>query len=243
MFLLTFFRTVRRHWYLVVTGLVATACLAVAALSLVPRTYEAAASVLLIPRGAPGENPYLALSGLQPTCDAVARAMSDSEVQQQLEDSGARGEFLVETDRTTNGPILLITAKDTLPSGVLDTMQLVVAQVPRTLDSLQQDVGVPQRVRMTSTVLAQDRVANPVLKTRIRAVVAAVGVGLALTFGGVVFFDGLAKQRRRMRRPGRAGTGPPARDRRAAPSPAGAQREQAGSAADLEQAETVRLRS
>jgi hypothetical protein len=190
----TFFRTLRRQWLVATAGLLVTVGLAAAALSLVPATYQASASVLLLPKGgsgAAGENPYLSLGGLQPTTDAVARAMLDSQVQKSLADRGAHAQYVVDTDRATNGPIIVITSQDSSPAEVLTTLRLVVAQVPRTLDGLQQAVNVPVRARMSLTVLTQDRRADAVLKGRIRALVAAVGLGLALTFAAVVFFDGL----------------------------------------------------
>jgi capsular polysaccharide biosynthesis protein len=198
----TFLAALRRRWLVATAGLCVTICLAVAALSFVPPTYEATASVLLLPKGgtgAQGENPYLALGGLQPTTDAVARAMLDSQVQKSLADRGARGNYVVDTDRATNGPIIEITAEDPSAAVALTTMRLVVEQIPRTLDSLQQAVNVPTRARMSLTILTEDRQATTVVKTRIRALVASVGIGLALTFAAVVIVDGYLNNRRSRR--------------------------------------------
>jgi len=183
-------------------GIGVTVCLAAAALSFVPPTYEASASVLLLPRGGTGVeglNPYLALGGLQPTTDAVARAMLDSQVQKSLSDRGAKGNYVVDTDKATNGPILVITAEDPSQVVALNTMRLVLGQVPKTLDTLQQAVNVPTRARMSLTVLTQDRAATAVLKSRIRALVAALGIGLAMTFGAVVFVESYLTNRRNRR--------------------------------------------
>jgi uncharacterized protein involved in exopolysaccharide biosynthesis len=245
----TFFRTLRRRWLVAAAGLLVTIGIAAAALSLVPPTYQASASVLLLPKGgtgAQGENPYLSLGGLQPTCDAVARAMLDSQVQKSLADQGARAEYVVDTDKATNGPIILITAQDQSPALVLTTLRLVVAQVPKTLDSLQQAVNVPTRARMSLTVLTQDRRADAVLKSRIRALVAAVGLGLALTFASVVFVDGILANRRSrkatMRVSEEPGDGPAGRTRRDDQSRRRARSGPRPAVVDEEHADTVRIR-
>lgn len=245
----TFFAALRRRWLVATAGLGFTICLAAAALAFVPPTYEATASVLLLPKGgtgAQGENPYLSLGGLQPTTDAVARAMLDSQVQKTLADRGARGDYVVDTDRATNGPIIEITAQDPSASVALTTMRLVVEQIPVTLTSLQAAVNVPSRARMSVTILTEDRVSTTVAKTRIRALVAAVGLGLAFTFGAIVAVDGIMNNRRTRReateadsavRIASSGDHPPRGGRRRPPA---ARRGPA--AEDTEHADTVRIR-
>jgi hypothetical protein len=197
MYVSNFVRTVRSHWVLVLSGLLMTVGLCVAATVLVPPTYQADASVLLLPpRSADGtgENQYLNLGGLQPTTDAVSRAMTDSDVQKQLADAGATGAYVINTDPTTNGPVLLVSVTDASRAATLNTLKLVLDRLPIVIADLQEKVSVPVRSRLTSTVIAQDRTAGLVLKSRLRVLAAAIGLGLALTFGGVVFLDSRAGQ-------------------------------------------------
>lgn len=192
--------TLRRHWRLAVAGGLATLGLCAAALIVIPPTYQAESSVLILPStSAVGEggNPYLALGGLQPTTDAVARAMADEQVVQGLRTAGAIGDYVVETDRTTGGPVLLVTVKGPRQAEALTTLQLVLKRIPTTLAQLQQQADVPSKSRLVAQVLAQDRVASPVLKTRIRGLAVAAAAGIAGTVGGIVLLDNLARIRRR----------------------------------------------
>jgi len=192
--------TLRRHWPLSVAGLVLTLGLCFGAFNLIPPTFKATASVLILPStSAVGEggNPYLALGGLQPTADAISRAMADEEVVKSLRAAGARGDYTVVTDPTTGGPVLAVEVTADQRQATLTTLQLVLKRIPTTLTDLQQQAAVPPRFRLVSQVLSQDRVASPVLKGRIRGLAVAVALGVALTVSVVMLFDNVGRTRRR----------------------------------------------
>ncbi len=192
-------RTMREHWYLVLSGIVSTALLCFAAGSYVPPTYQAEASVLLVPAkstvAANGENPLLGIGGLQPTADTVARAMTDAGVQDQLFAAGATGEYVVLLDPISKGPVLLVTVKDSSSAAALTTLRLLTGQIPKVLNGLQDRLSVPSRAALSTMVIAQDKEAELVLKDRIRLFGAIIGLGLGITFGLLVFLESRARQR------------------------------------------------
>lgn len=196
MYFSSLLRAMRRHWYVVLSGLLSTAMLCVAAASFVPPDYEAQASLLLLPARttAGGDNPLLAIGGLQPTADTIARAMTDSGVQLALFEAGATGQYEVLLDPISKGPVLLVTATDSTPEAAMTTLRLVAAQVPLLLADLQKKLSVPTRARLSTMVIAEDRQAQLVLKSRIRLLGAVAGLGLALTFGLLVFLGSRDRQ-------------------------------------------------
>lgn len=194
-------RTMREHWYLVLSGLVSTALLCFAAGSYIPPTYQVEASVLLVPAKSPvannpnGENPLLGIGGLQPTADTLARAMTDAGLQDDLFAAGATGEYTVLLDPISKGPVLLVTVKDSSPTSALTTLNLLGREIPKVLAGLQDKLSVPSRAAVSTMVIAQDKQANLVLKDRIRLFGAIVGLGLGITFGLLVFLESRARQR------------------------------------------------
>jgi hypothetical protein len=187
---------VRSHWYLVVAGLVATAALCVVATTVVPAKYEATARVYLYQKAAnPGDNALLGIAGLQPLADTLSLAMTDSSVQDDLFRAGARGDYQVQLDPLAKGPVLQVTATDLTPAASMSTLRVVIAEIQKVLTNLQDEHAVPQKARVDSGVLAQDRTGTLVLKSRVRLLGAVIGLGLALTFGGIVFLDSRAQQR------------------------------------------------
>lgn len=191
-------RTARKHWYLLLSGLVSTAAFCIAASSFVPADYQAQASVLLLPAKtgvAGGDNPLLGIGGLQPTADTLALAMTDSGVQDTIFRNGATGEYQVLLDPISKGPVLSVTAKNHTPQSAMSTLQLVVAELPKVLTDLQARVHVPAKAQLSTMVVAQDREAKLVLKSRIRLLGGVAGLGLALTFGALVFLGSRDQQR------------------------------------------------
>ena len=78
---------VRRRWILAIVGLGLTAGLAVAGYFVAKPTYQATASILLLPPATtvPAEgNPFLQLGGLDLTVDLLGKALSDQGVTQQI---------------------------------------------------------------------------------------------------------------------------------------------------------------
>src|SRR5215470_17013903 len=103
-------RTLIRRWYVTVLGLVLTIGLASVAASSSPPTYEARASVVLVPpKSNQLQNPFLGLGGLQEVSDVVSRAISDTATADAITAAGGSPKYSVGRDTSTSGPILLIT--------------------------------------------------------------------------------------------------------------------------------------
>lgn len=200
------FSVLLRRWYLVLVVLVATLAGASLAGRVVPPTYRAEASVLLLPpkvlaedASSNGGNPLLSLGGLGPTASVLARAMTDAQTERTLKAHGAVGDYTVEPDLTTSGPVLLVRAEDAQPVVAVATLQLVLDQLPRTLTALQESIGAPQKSRLSVSVINREREPVEVRKRQLRAVIVAVLVTAGMGALGILLFDGLVIRRRRRR--------------------------------------------
>jgi uncharacterized protein involved in exopolysaccharide biosynthesis len=199
MYFSDFWHALIRRWYAVTLGVLGTVGLCLLVVIAVPATYQARASVVLLPPRTivgRGGNPYTGLGGLQPAADVVARAMTDSTIASRIRLAGSSGAYQVDPDPSTSGPVLLILATGSTPAGALSTMRQVIAEVPVTLKSLQTSSGVAQQYLITSTVVTRPQAATAVRKTELRALLVAVAGGVAITLFGTAFLDSWLVRRR-----------------------------------------------
>lgn len=195
----------RRRWYLTVVGLLATAGLCLVTMRLVPPTYEATASVVLLPPAssvAAGGNPYLQLGGLEQVADVTARALSSQDAVARVAGMAPDGTYEVIRDLTTSGPILLVTVEGKTSRATLATLKAVTDMVPPTLKSLQSSLSIATPSQIISSVLTSDKYPESVKKSTIRALIVAAGVGLVGTAAVVALTDSWLL-RRRYRRSGK----------------------------------------
>lgn len=198
MYLRDVLSSLTRRWYLTLVGLAVTAGLGMFALQIVPPTLESTASVVLLPPRASleaGANPYLQLGGLQPTLDLLVVSLKDEQTTQVLASVSPTAEVEVRADTTNSGPVLIVTAQDRTAQGSVSVRDAMVREVPLKLAALQQQLAISERSQITSMVLVQDSVAEPVSKSQIRAVVVAAGVGLAGTAILVGLLDSYLERR------------------------------------------------
>jgi hypothetical protein len=200
-------RLLLRRWYVVILGLLATGVLCFLAVQVVPVKYQATSAVVLLPPETAttqqGGNPYLALGGLDTVSGVVAKAMADRNVQLGIRDAGGTGSYTLVPDLAAGGPVLLITVEDATPGGALATLDVIAKQLPRTLAQLQTSTGVRESSLIRSKPITRDDVAQPVRKSQIRALFAAVAAGLAGTVLLASVLDGFLGRRsddRRRRR-------------------------------------------
>jgi hypothetical protein len=179
-------------------GLLAAAGLVVAAVSLVPPTYSAMGSVLLLPPTrdlTDGANPLLQLGGLeQPAALAVAYLTGD-EAHQQFAEAYPDAQYDVELDTLSRGPLVVFTVEAPTPDGVIAALHGAVGLLPTALATLQDNVDAPQNSWVRSTPLSIDPEASTVTAPTLRAAIAAAGVGLVLAFAGAVALDSLLTRR------------------------------------------------
>ena len=199
MFLRDVIASLARRWYLTLAGLLATAGLAFVALQLVPPVWESKASVVLLPPKStvePGENPYLQLSGLAPTLDLLVVSLGDQRMTQLIKSVSPSAEYTAEADTTSSGPVIVVTAHDRTPAGSLAVRDKLVEQIPLKLTELQDDLTIPSRALITSTVVTKDMEPEIVGKDQLRALVVAVGAGIVGTALLVGLIDGYLTRRR-----------------------------------------------
>lgn len=194
-------RVLLRRWYFVLGGFGVTAVLCLGAMKAVPVTYEASADSLLVPAATStvgGQNPYLAVGGLTAPADVLAKAMSDASVLVALRKAGVSGSYTVARDMSTNGPMVLVTAKDKTAGGVLATLKAVVARLAPTMQQLQDSLSppVPQRYRLAVQSVLVAKEASPIRKSQLRAMLVALAVGVVGTVFGVALLDGFLARRR-----------------------------------------------
>ena len=188
----------RRRWYLVIVGVLVTLTAGAAVFRVVPPTYEASASVILVPPDGSiptGANPYLYMGGLTTTVDVLSRSLSDEQTRRAILGGGKSLDYSATPDPTSAGPILLVKASGPTPQAAMATLKTVVAKVPSTLSHIQSSLGIAYHAAITSMTLTQDDKAKPVQKTRIRATLAATAASAAVVLLLIGLIDGLLLRR------------------------------------------------
>lgn len=192
-------RVVRRRWWVALVGLAFTAGLAVAVTHEVPLRYRVTADVLLLPPApsdAPrGFNPYLSLEGLSAPVDVLASAMSDEQSQAAIKRLGGQADYTVQRDYATSAPIMVVTAEANLTAEASKTLDLIIDQIPGRLASIQDAARIPTASQISSSIVTRDVRGETVRNPQIRALLAAVVVGLGLTLLLTALVDSLLTAR------------------------------------------------
>lgn len=214
-------RVVRRRWYAALIGLVCTLAGCAVVLSMAP-TYEASSVLVLLapntpPAAAPTPgaatpgpvNPYQAFdSSITVTADLMSTQVMQPKVVDALVRRGASPDYTVATDPDTGGPTVTITAKASTPDQALVTARLVSDEFRRQLTVRQSDAGAPANSLITASAVVTPTTADRLVSSRIRALVAVIAVGMALSIclalGAEAVALGLERRRERA-----ASLGPP----------------------------------
>jgi len=194
-----------KRWYIIVAGLLLTVVGAYGTYQSTPITYEATASLVLIPPKDSvviGDNPYLYLGGLDQALGVVSVRMTSPDVTKLLRQQYPNSTFTVSKDLTTTGPIMAINVTGSDARSTLNLLGSVVDLVPRQLTDLQEALNVPKGSRIGSLPLAQDDEPTALTKDRLRAVLVVGAAGSASTLLMTAGFDRLMLSRldRRSRR-------------------------------------------
>lgn len=195
-------RALRRRWYVLLVGIVATGALAYFAWVSTPPTYSAHGTELLLPPSVQVEtgtkNPLLELSGLDAPAALVIGQLDSQSVRELVTAFSAEAEYSVETDPSLRGPTVLVTMNDVSPEQALESLEYVLGMVPHVLASLQSGLAVPGTATVTSMRLATDNEPEPERSATLRALVLAAGVGIAGTIVVAVGLDAwILRPRRR----------------------------------------------
>jgi uncharacterized protein involved in exopolysaccharide biosynthesis len=233
MYLTEFLASCRRRWWLALALVVATVYVCVLAFRTIPPDYEAEASLVLIPppdAEDPSSNRYLELGSLSSSVDVLARSMVSADTAKRLEEEVPNVEYDVTNDFSTSAPIVLVLASGTDRAAADRMLDLLLAEIPQTLDRLQSDIDVQPQNRITTQEVSRDTKPEVNNKSRIRLVAVA---GAALLFASgvlVAAVDGLLIRRSRRRAASRSGEPDP--DSGGDPLPADAPDEEVPRAAD-----------
>lgn len=190
--IMDFIGVLGRRWLLVVVGFLLTVGLTGVAYVQTKPTYEATATILLLPpatSATDGANPYLRLGGLGQVVDLIGVAMTDQATQLEFQAISKDVNDTVQADPRTTSPLLLIDVKDSSPDTALKIRDILVSRAPQRLDYMQQTLGVVKADRITSVVVALDTQAQEVGKNRLRSAVVAAGLGVALTLVVAALWD------------------------------------------------------
>lgn len=173
-----------RRWRFVVAGVVITAIICVGLGFLVPASYVAKTSLVLLPPvsvvGA-GGNPFLFLGGLGQALDVLTENLGSDGIRERIEDEHPGAKFAVSADTSTTGPILIIVGTAASADEASAVTQEIAAQAPVSLASLQSKLSVPERSRITMAEVAVDDEPEADQKNRIQSIVAVGIIGLFAT--------------------------------------------------------------
>ena len=200
MYLSEFWAACRRRWYLALFLVVATALVLWFAASKIEPSYDAKASLVLIPPRTPDDpdaNRYLDLGSLSNSVDVLSRSMISEDTAELLEEAAPGATYDVSHDLTTSAPIVLVSVASGDKTSAALMLDAVLAQIPRNLQALQAEIAVKPEFRITALIVSQDSkpVANQKTRTRLLGV-----LGVALLFGSAVLIavtDGLLLRRSR----------------------------------------------
>lgn len=190
-----------------VACLVATLSVAAYVYVSTPPTYEANASVVLVPpveQVKEGSNPFLYMGGLEQALAVLTVRVGSPAVADPILGKDPSITYTVARDAGTAGPIVRITAEGYSEAVTLRILNDVVKAMPESMTYLQDELKVPAKVRITVMTIVQDETAKPVMKKQQRLVLTLVAVGALLTVLATAILDRMltARKTRRNRGPG-----------------------------------------
>lgn len=187
-----------RRWYFVVIGLLLTAGAALLLSSVVPPVYKGTARVVLIPPESlvtPGGNPYLFLGGLDQALSVLNVRLGSGSVQEKILKGHAGTGYVAEKDIASSGPIILITSEGESPASSLQVLDDVLKVVPQNLEIMQDQLNVPSSSRITAMTIVRESEPQIDGKAQLRAVLAALALGVCVTVLATGLLDRLISSR------------------------------------------------
>jgi hypothetical protein len=140
-------------------------------------------------------NPYLAFdSSLRIAADVLGRSVSDQRTAAALAKAGATGTYTVEVAPDSAGPLIKISIDAASAASADRTVDLVVAEVGKRLQSLQFAAGAPQSSWISAALIGRTTPAAGHKKVA-EVVGLLLAVGLAMTAGLAVMAERRAHRR------------------------------------------------
>ncbi|MFF7969728.1 Wzz/FepE/Etk N-terminal domain-containing protein [Streptomyces sp. NPDC007905] len=194
------FRVMRRRWYVLLPGLLLTACLTVAVALVVPVTYQSQSTVVLLNSQkatvAYDGNPFLSTqTSLTGMADSLARNLDSDVSVRELKSRGATGTFEAKLADNAQGPLMWLTVTGTDKAAVLASDRMLTAYAKERLEQFQkqQSVAPKAMIRMTTIVPPQNPMAQT--KTRLEYLVMAGCLGLVLSLVATFYVEARRRSR------------------------------------------------
>lgn len=208
-----------RRWLLTLPLLLLTGAGVLAAMVILPWSYEAKATTVFlaspIQAKEVGGNPWLVFDGsLTVTAEVVGRELMDARTAAELRGRGLTAEYLVSVPPDTSGPVLQIDVTGENARTTEATLVALMKLIPEKLERIQADGGVAPYSRIKSRFVSSTPHADLKATDKIRTIAVILFAGLALTVAVPLSVESLATRRHQRERPepatGRAGRGEPA---------------------------------
>ncbi|MCU1514574.1 MAG: hypothetical protein JWO10_1664 [Microbacteriaceae bacterium] len=205
-----FAQVFKRRWWILVLGVIVAGALGYFAYAHSHPTYERTASRLLLPGQASypiGDNPYVHIDDLDQASDVLIDVLSSDKVQGSIEDAFPDATIVIERNSSTKGPIVSITVTSQSDAATGKAMDRILAQLPTSLNQLQDDAEVPADARISVVSLTSDTESTVDQGERFRQAGLAVGGVLLVTIIVTFIVDNVlgALSARRRRREGAPG--------------------------------------
>lgn len=198
MYLAELWASCRRRWRFLLVLLAVSAALCWVVAGRVAPTYEANATLVLVPPKNvenPKTNRYLDLGSLTDSVDVLARSMGSSETVDELEARAPGAHYEVMPDETTSAPILLVTASGSDEQSAAVMLRAALERVKVNLAKLQRSIEIPPPYQITLMRLSQDPEPKASQSSRLR-VLGALAAGLLLGSAlATAALDGLLRRR------------------------------------------------
>jgi hypothetical protein len=198
MYLTELWASCRRRWKILLVLLAVSASLCWVVAGKIAPTYEANATLVLVPPRNienPEANRYLDLGSLTDSVDVLARSMGSAETVDALEARAPGAHYEVLADETTSAPILLVTASGPDEQSAAAMLAAVLQRVKVNLAKLQRSIQIKAPYQITLMRLSKDPEPKASLSSRLRVLgTVAAGLVLASAFATAAL-DGLLRRR------------------------------------------------
>lgn len=188
-----------RRWYFLLFGLIVTGVAAFLVFGMISPTYEAKASMVLIPPKVAvtvGDNPYLYLGGLDQALGVLQVKVASPSESAALLDKFPGAELSIAKDATTSGPIIAIAVAAHEPDDTMELLKGAITLVPKTLASLQKELKVPEPSLISVMSLSADTEPTKVSKKQLQMTMIVAAGGASLSLLGTGFLDRLINRRK-----------------------------------------------
>lgn len=201
----------RRRWRLAVLIVVLAAAAGATVATMSGAKYTAAATAALIPPPSTVENatktssyappnPMMYLNGLGQARDVLVQGVNSEQTSDEVKARVPGATFEVTPDPASSAPLILVQSEARSDVEALSALDVLNSRIPATLNSIQQQLGIPQSNTITVFPLTSDKVATVNRKSQIQLAVTSGFAFLVTALLGLALLDGAASGRHRSAR-------------------------------------------